>query len=211
MAVILVRGTGALQPLEWFILDYGLTWTAPTKVDDRLLLVTIDDQDVENLGYYPLQDRDLAQAISILSRSQPSAIGLNIYRNFSVPPGSEELLQVIKQTPELVVVEPGGTALNLSPLVALKPQQRGIADIVLDPDGTVRRSLLAYRALVPSPTESSQTIKQSLATRLALLHLQDQGVGIYALPDQSVQWGKSRIAPLESNSGGYVIVVATLT
>ena len=204
VGIILLRETGALQPLEWFVLDYGLTWTTPNQVDDRLLVVTIDNEDVEKLGHYPLQDRDLAQAISILNRSQPSAIGLSIYRGFSVPPGSEPLLQVIKQTPGLVVVEPGTAAINLSPLVALNPEQRGIADMVLDQDGRVRRSLLAYRALIPEPLENVQDLKQSLATRLALHYLRHQGVNIYALPDQSVQWGKSRIVPLQSHSGGYV-------
>jgi len=144
VGLILLRDTGALQPLEWLVLDYGLTWAAPNYPDDRLLLVTIDDRDVEKLGHYPLYDQDLAHAITILKGSDPVAIGLNIYRNFSAPPGSTQLLQVIEQTPELVVVEPGTPAFNRSPLAALTPEQQGIDNILVDRDGRVRRALLAY-------------------------------------------------------------------
>jgi len=204
VGLILLRDTGALQPLEWLVLDYGLTWAAPNYPDDRLLLVTIDDRDVEKLGHYPLYDQDLAHAITILKGSDPVAIGLNIYRNFSVPPGSTQLLQVIEQTPELVAVEPGTPAFNRSPLAALTPEQQGIDNILVDRDGRVRRALLAYRSIVPAPLGTSPDLKQSLATRLALRYLQSQKRSTYAWTDQSLQWGNNRIFPLQRNSGGYV-------
>ncbi|MGA1132086.1 MAG: CHASE2 domain-containing protein [Prochlorotrichaceae cyanobacterium] len=204
LGVILLRGTGALQGLEWFFLDYSLDWTTPHQVDDRLLLITINDADLAKLDHYPLEDHDLAQTIELLSKAQPVTIGLNLYRNLPVPPGTEQLLQVIKQTPELVGVEANSTAFNLSPFVELKPDQIGITEIVLDNDGTVRRSLLAYRSLLPAPGESQTTIKQSLASHVALRYLQRQNIAAYSLPDQSVQWGKTRLVPLRSNSGGYV-------
>ncbi|MGA0199565.1 MAG: CHASE2 domain-containing protein, partial [Prochlorotrichaceae cyanobacterium] len=93
LGVILLRGTGALQGLEWFFLDYSLDWTTPHQVDDRLLLITINDADLAKLDHYPLEDHDLAQTIELLSKAQPVTIGLNLYRNLPVPPGTEQLLQ----------------------------------------------------------------------------------------------------------------------
>lgn len=51
-----------------------------------------------------VSDRILAQTIANLAASNPAVIGLNIYRDLPVSPGSEELDQLMGTLPNLIGV-----------------------------------------------------------------------------------------------------------
>ena len=59
--------------------------------DPRILLVTVTERDIQKHGTWPLPDGILAEAVEMLGRHQPRAIGLDIYRDIPVPPGSARL------------------------------------------------------------------------------------------------------------------------
>ncbi len=65
--------------------------------DPRIVLVTITEQDIQTLGSWPLSDDVLAQALESVARFGPRAIGVDIYRDLTVPPGSERLTGFLAQ------------------------------------------------------------------------------------------------------------------
>jgi CHASE2 domain-containing sensor protein len=208
VAIIVLRSTGVLQGAEWFILDHNLSWMAPRTPDHRVVLLTIDDEDIKQLGHYPLRDQELAEVITKLAALEPAVIGLNLYRNLSVPPGTNILTQVLSYTPNVVAVAPVTLPPNLS-LLDNKSDQLGIPDVLLDRDGTVRRALLAYRPQRQGKPQDS-SLKKSLASQVALYYLRAHSIQVYTLNNrESLGWGASYLTPLSANSGGYVGLDAT--
>ena len=87
-AVLALREAGVLQPSELLVYDQ---WTrsaseAP-QPDSRIVLVQITEQDIRELGHWPLSDRILADTLRVLVAADARAIGLDIYRDLPVPPG----------------------------------------------------------------------------------------------------------------------------
>src|SRR5207249_1126981 len=87
-----VRYGGHLEPFElrahdWFIRSQP----APHQQETRIVLIGITEEDIRQLGRWPLTDRMLADVLAKLRTYGPVAIGLDIYRDFAVPPGTKEL------------------------------------------------------------------------------------------------------------------------
>jgi CHASE2 domain-containing sensor protein len=102
LAVFALRMTGMLQLLEWASLDYGFRLRTPESIDPHIVIVTIDDTDLEQLGEYPISDETLAQVIDTLNQARPRIIGLTLYRDLPVAPGSGQLNQLMEATPHLI-------------------------------------------------------------------------------------------------------------
>ncbi|NJR49654.1 MAG: CHASE2 domain-containing protein [Leptolyngbyaceae cyanobacterium CSU_1_3] len=81
----------------------------------------------------------------------------------------------------------------------MPPERIGFADVVVDADGKLRRSILA------SPTWEGD-VKYSLALRLAQIHLAAHGVPFQHSDRTSdpLQFGKTRLPRFQPNSGGYI-------
>src|SRR5207245_9902096 len=95
-----LRAAGALEGLELAAYDWHLRLrpgTPPAK--PPVVLITITDRDIAELGTWPVPDEVLAKALETLSRSGARAIGLDIYRDVPVPPGHEALNAVLAQNP----------------------------------------------------------------------------------------------------------------
>ncbi|NEQ53960.1 MAG: CHASE2 domain-containing protein [Leptolyngbya sp. SIO3F4] len=93
--VIAIRFTGALQLLEWAMYDQYFQLRATESVDERIVLVTIDESDINALGQWPISDATLAQLIRNINQYQPAVIGLDLYRDLPVEPGSQDWLDAI--------------------------------------------------------------------------------------------------------------------
>ena len=94
---------------------------------------------------WPLSDERLAQVIQAIVERQARAIGIDLYRDLPVPPGGEQLAAVLARQEHVFGVTKLGD--HRSPTIpaaeALRGTRRvGFADVVVDPDGTVRRGLL---------------------------------------------------------------------
>ena len=110
--VIGLRTSGVLQLVEWAAFDQMISWRPVEPVDQRIVLVTIDEPDIQKIGQWPIPDATLAQLIEKLKQQQPVAIGLDIYRDLPVPPGHQELLEIYRTTSNLIGIEKVGSDAN---------------------------------------------------------------------------------------------------
>lgn len=202
--LILLRLLGWLQPLELAALDQLFRLRPPEPPDPRVVIVGIQETDIQRLQHWPPSDAVIAQVVQKLKRQQPAAIGLTLYRDFPVEPGHRELKRIFTTTPNLIGIEKrigSSTQLQVKPPPLLsKFQQVGINDMVIDPDGRLRRSLL-YLA------SEQQGIAASLGLRLALIYLGQRGI----FPDSAaphLRLGKAEFIPFEGHDGGYARVDA---
>ena len=201
LGVWTLRTAGLLEALEMAAYDWFLRLRAtPQAHDPRITLVTVTESDIQSQGGWPLPDGVLAQAMLRLLQHEPRAIGLDIYRDVPVPPGSDKLNEILTRDPRIIVVTKfgeGSSAGVRPPAVLQNTDQVGFNDIVVDPGGTVRRGLVFL--------DDGQTTFYSFALRLALLHLQAEGVTPQADPSDPryLRLGRVSIRPLEPNDGGY--------
>jgi len=95
LAIVGARRQGWLERFELAALDHSIGLIAPDEVSPpRVAVVEVSEQDIQNLGSYPVSDDDLANSIEALSNAGARAIGIDIYRDIPVPPGSEKLAAV---------------------------------------------------------------------------------------------------------------------
>lgn len=94
---VLLRLTGWLQNAEFAVFD-RFTQIRPLRaIEERVVIIGIDETDIQSLGEYPISDRILAQAISKIQSYQPRSIGLDIYRDLPVEPGTKELETIFRK------------------------------------------------------------------------------------------------------------------
>ena len=200
--VLGLRSAGLLESSELAAYDWFIRLRPADRTPDtRILLVTVTEADLQAQGGWPLSDRVLAQAVETLARSEPRAIGLDIYRDVPVPTGRDRLDAVLTRDPRVIVVMKfgDGSSDGVPPPAALKgTDQVGFNDILVDPGGTVRRGLLFL--------DDGTTAAYSFALRLALLYLGAEGVTAQAdeADPRQLRLGRTTIRPLESSDGAYV-------
>lgn len=201
-SIVLASTQGWFEAFELGVLDQFFRWRLSTEtIDKRILVVTIDESDIAQAGQWPISDRALSEIVLKIGKHKPASIGIDLYRNFPVDPGSKELIESFRSVPMVVGAErvigeyvaPHQTLAELGQSAAI--------DLVVDDDGRVRRGLLS----VISP---SAEVKQGLSAALALDYLSaleiypeandQKGLGL------SLQVGKSTITRFERNDGGYV-------
>jgi adenylate cyclase len=197
-----LRLTGSLQPLELAALDQFFQMRPLLSAEDRIVIVEINESDIQASGQWPISDAKMAQLIKTLKKYQPQVIGLDIYRDLEVQPGHQELVQVFASTPNLigikkVIPRPAGK-INPPPTLS-QLGQVSASDLVIDADGTIRRSLLSLK------DENSQTVF-SLGAKLALKYLENKGITFQTVAGKpgAIKLGKANFVRFEANDGGYV-------
>ncbi|NJK68346.1 MAG: CHASE2 domain-containing protein [Microcoleus sp. SU_5_3] len=202
VAVMMARLTGAFQFLELVAFDRFLLLRPPEPMDERIAIVAITEEDIQRAKTYPIPDRDIAELVKSLQAYQPIAIGLDIVRDIPVEPGNAELTSVFRSSKNVIGVEialPDRNGFTVAPPPALRSEQVGFANAVLDADGYQRRSLLGAHNL-------QQEYRFSFAIRLAERYLAARriklGNGIRD-PDAK-RFGSIELIRVQSNSGGYV-------
>jgi adenylate cyclase len=199
--VILLRLTGTLQSWEWETYDLYTRLKPTEKIDRRILIVGIDEQDVRNLKESIVPDRTLAKLLEKIKTLQPRAIGLDLYRDLPVPPGYADMVKVFQTTPNLVGIEKvageiGRETVTPSPILKAKGQI-GANDLIIDADNKVRRGLLYLN-------NDKETV-YSFALHLAGHYLAAMSIIPQEIPDtHNWQIGKAVFVPFEANDGGYV-------
>lgn len=206
--VVLVRLLGGLEFLELVALDNFLRWRSPEPIDDRILIVGINERDIRGLESYPISDRELASLITILEKYDPLAIGVDLVRDKPQPPGTAELTTIFSQQDNVFGIEKVLSSLEdgrieaIAPSPALPPDKVGFADAVLDRDGNLRRSLLSL--------VKDNELKFSFTIRLAEKYLSDRGITLENAPDEPevMQLAGVKLNRVTPNTGGYVNVDA---
>ncbi len=199
--VIALKYTGGLQLLEWALLDQFFNWRPAEEVEERLLIVTVDEQDIAKVGQWPLSDALVAEIIQTIDRHNPAGIGLLFYRDLPVEPGHQTLQQVMRSTPNLIAVEKVIGQPVPPPPTLDRLTQVGIVDLLLDADGKVRRVLISYQ-------NPQGQLQYSVGAQLALKYLQNRGITPQVIKPRNkknrVQLGKSIFKPFTAYDGGYV-------
>ncbi|MBR8831416.1 MAG: hypothetical protein N5P05_000901 [Chroococcopsis gigantea SAG 12.99] len=188
---------GLLQGWELNTYDRFLRLRPLEATESRIAVVTIDEQDIEFLQQWPPSDRTLTRLLQTIKEGQPRVIGLDIYRNLTIDPGKEELIQISRSTPYLYGIEKIVPPRIAPPPVLNGEERVGFADQILDLDGKVRRALLTVVA------EESK-LKESLAVRLAGHYLAAENIQPQAQGKERLQWGKAIFTRFQGNDGGYV-------
>ena len=207
VTVLLLRNAGYLESNELQVYDWALrARPVATSPDPRVVLVEITEADITNPDYgYPIKDDVLARALEILTSAKPSAIGIDLYRDIPVPPGTDRLKRVFQKNNRIVIVKKFGSGASdriPPPPFVTNPDQVGFSDFPLDPDQSIRRAFLYLWAEDGSPSFS-------LSYLLALRYLNDEGI----LPSQAdpnhpdwLQLGKVILKAFKRTDGGYAQV-----
>ncbi|MBD2020832.1 CHASE2 domain-containing protein, partial [Leptolyngbya sp. FACHB-36] len=198
--VILLRLTGLLQGWELAAFDQWVRLRPLEPVDDRIILVGIDEADLRKIGKWPIPDAALAQLLQRLQAHQPRAIGIDLYRDMPVEPGHTTLLEQYVAS-NLVAIEQikDKTSPAVPPPSALNRQhQVGFNNVPFDPDGKVRRGLLYWK--VEGKTH------QSFSLSLALMYLKAEGVTPQKATDGSehLQLGNAIFRRFAGDDGSYI-------
>ena len=197
--VVLLSLTGWFQLLEWAILDRFFRLRPPEPLDDRIIIVGISEDDIGQLGQWPMSDEMLAQLLDRIQAQQPRAIGLDLYRDLPVEPGHQQLRDILQSTSNLIGIEKISGKTVAPPPDLASQQQLGIADLVVDADGKLRRGLISIG-------DGDGRIRLSLGATLALRYLEKEGITLQdgSDPGSPVRLGRARFQRFQRNDGGYV-------
>ncbi|MBW4613082.1 MAG: CHASE2 domain-containing protein [Desmonostoc vinosum HA7617-LM4] len=206
VCVLILRAIGLLQSLELAALDQFFRLRPNEPPEERITIVVIDESYLNKVGSWPIPDKKIAQLLQKLKVAKPRAIGLDIYRNLPVEPGNKELRDAYKSMPNLIGIEllkNNGLATDnknagVLPPLGLRQEQVGFNNVLYDPDGKIRRSLLYWHV--------KNQAHESFALKLALLYLKSEGITPKkaASNPRYLQLGKAVFTRFEANHGAYV-------
>jgi adenylate cyclase len=191
-----VRHLGWLQPLELNAFDLMVQLRPDPGPDPRLLIVEITDRDIKTFKKWPLSDGVLAKAIAEIARLEPTAIGLDIIRDIPYEPGNAELATQLKNPKVFPITFIGNSKSDrVQPPPNIPEKRVGFNDVVLDPDGRVRRNLMF--------AGDGKTILPSFSMRLAFAYLDSKKIDAKITEKAEIEANKTVFSKLRSNSGGY--------
>ncbi len=199
-----VRSLGGLQGWELRSYDQVMRLRPAEKPSPRLLVVEATEADIKTYGF-PLPDATLAQVLERLQQYQPRVIGLDIFRDSPIEPGTAQLAQLMADNLHLIGICSAADASNpsnkpgIAPPPSLPKTRLGYSDVVFDPDRIIRRHLMFMQPAHDDPC----TTNHSLSMRLALTYLAAEGITPQTLPGDRIQIGNPIFTPLNSNSGPY--------
>lgn len=203
MLVILARMTGLLQFLEWTLLDAFLRLRPPEPIDERVVIVGINEDDIAKTGKYPIPDGEIADLLDKLATYQPRAIGLDLIKNVPVEPGHDKLVKTFQNHKNIFAIE----KVIKPPISApsFVPSDRiGFADVIPDSDGKYRRYIL--HTPDPKNWKNENEDRSSLALQLASSYLESRGITSEAGkkdPD-TIRFGSTELPRITPTFGGYV-------
>ena len=198
VVVILIRAQGWLQPVELVIYDALRVAWAGNQPSSRILLVGASEPDIGHYSW-PLRDGDLADLLERIASWKPRMIGVDIYRDFPRPPGSDRLDATLARHPEIVWAWKLRDAdrPQIPPPQQLTGTDRAVlADTISDPGRVVRRGLL----FADDGTDQFTAMGMALAQG----YLAPEGIALQPRPDESLLLGKAVIAPLDETRGPYI-------
>jgi adenylate cyclase len=189
-ALLLVLGlrlSGIAETLNLLLYDLVTHLRpAPAGASTPITLIGISEQDISLYGW-PIDDRLLCDAIRQLSEEGAAAIGLDLYRDKGVGPSQQCLRQQARSNPRLVSIF--NVAESIGPIPGTPPERQAFNDLVLDPDGLVRRQLVHVAG------QDAATVALSL--RLVEVYRGDN------LLRRQLEQSSGAGSWLEPNSGGY--------
>jgi adenylate cyclase len=206
VVILWFRALGVFQTLGMAAYDMFIRLNAGQEQGvPPIVLVRVTEEDIRARGEWPLADATLAEALGRMAAGGARVIGLDIYRDMPVPPGSEVLDELLLRDDRIIAVEKIGTpgSPGVRPPAVLAASGRiGFSDVVIDAGGVVRRGLLFL--------DDGDRVAYGFALQLALRYLRTEGVYPQpGRPDPSwLRLGTVTLPPLEANDGPYINVDA---
>ncbi len=201
--VVVARLLGSLQFLELAAFDTFMRWRPLETMDERILIVGINEKDINRVKQYPIPDREIAALIKKLQTYKPIVIGLDIFRDLPVEPGYKDFFETLKKTENLIVVEkvlPERNGFIISPPLGVSQERIGFIDTLIDTDGKQRRNLLATANL-------KNKWQFSFSLQLVKKYLASKGIYLDNTEDKDpygIRFASTKIIGFHPNSGGYV-------
>jgi CHASE2 domain-containing sensor protein len=219
VASLLVTGTtvgarflGVLEFTELAAYDHLMQLKPDAPTDDRILVVGITENHLQTLQEWPISDRTLTQALEQLEQHQPQTIAIDIFRDFPYEPGNQQLLSHLQAHPHIFTICKVSAANDMGtpPPPGVPAEQVGFSDLVVDPGGILRRSLLMTGT--PEPTmpfpkqhlcnQPQQTLI-SLSLQTVIRYLAAQNIEADFTEDQQLRLGTTVIPQIPPHMGGY--------
>ncbi|MGF1936921.1 MAG: CHASE2 domain-containing protein [Nostoc sp. ChiQUE02] len=201
----LVRPLGILQPSELTAFDRLMRSRPTEQPDPRLLVVTINDDDLEyqdqnkmERGIASLSDKTLQTLLQKLNQHQPRVVALDTFHELSINSEFSYLQEQLKKNDNLILTCSIG-GIKAPPAITPKQYERlGFSNIPEDADGAIRRQFFGM------PPSSQCNTDQSFSLRVALSYLEAENISpIQQTSDESLQIGKVIFPKLISDTGGY--------
>ncbi len=215
-----VRYLGYLQTSELQAFDHFMQMRSQLvteKPDQRLLIVTIDEGDIQyqiNKGMqmrWSLSDQALAQLLEKLNKYQPRTIGLDIYRDGGIDPKYPDLATRFEQDNRLFFVckvattDDDGETDGIPPPSGVSRERLSFSDFVADDENIARRQLLH---LTPPP-KSLCPAEYGFSLQLALHYLDFEGKTSDVTKEGYLQIGDVVFEQLKEHTSGYQKVDAS--
>ncbi|MBD2447116.1 CHASE2 domain-containing protein [Nostoc sp. FACHB-152] len=191
-----IRELGELQSWELKAYDKMLRSRPAQALDQRILLVTITEEDIARFQW-PLSDDIINRLLTKLESYQPRVIGLNIYR-----PEQQNLAAGIANKNNIItacLLSSRGRQEITPPNFPI--DNVGFTDLISDnqSDQIIRRGLL-----FADPIDSNKCATHfSFAALVAINYLEKQGINIDFSDNNNFQIGKIYFPILTANSGSY--------
>ncbi|MBW4492462.1 MAG: CHASE2 domain-containing protein [Oscillatoria princeps RMCB-10] len=209
-ALMGARHLGMLQAWELQAFD-GLVRLRPDEgPDPRILAVGITEEDFQLKEQQQrkgsLSDRALAILLQKLEQSQPRAIGLDIYRDFPADQKERELAARMRRNHGLIAIckvsEPEISEPGVSPPPEIPQNRQGFSDFAADPDGVIRRHLIAMKPRATSPCAAPY----AFSAQLAFHYLEAKGIKAHYTQKGELQLGDVLFKRLRNRSSGYQLL-----
>jgi len=209
--VLGLRAVGALQGLELGLYDQMMRLRPTPLPDERILIVGINETDIQSRQEWPIEDDTVAELLSVLIEAEPRAIGLDMFRDLPMGEGQTALLEQIQNNPTLFPVCKISSPDNpgVPPPPGTPEAQISFSDLVVDPGGILRRSLLVAAPPTDADTVGTHRCNDpeaqlfSLGLQLARQYLAAEGIELEVNAQEELRFGDVVLSRLSPNLGGY--------
>ncbi|AFY39973.1 adenylate/guanylate cyclase with Chase sensor [[Leptolyngbya] sp. PCC 7376] len=215
IAVVAMRLTGLLQPLELNAYDQLMRIRPIENPDTRFVIIEITKDDVESQDLLDRQkgslgDKSLDKLLRKINQAQPNIVGLDIYHELKVEEDYPYLAEQFRNNVNLIPVCQGTSGPNQS---GINPPQEipegilvnrvGYSNFVYDgSDGKLRRALVASR--FDTTNSSLCKVYFSFSYLIAYRYLVDKGFEFDFHEERGVLVSDEKIfSPMKLFSGGY--------
>ena len=132
--------SGITESIDLLVYDAVTTLRpAPSAKDLPITIIGIDEGDIDRYGW-PIDDTILCRAIERAAAAHATAIGVDLYRDKGIGPNADCLPQLARREPRLITIFNG--AEGIEPVPGAPAERQAFNDLLVDPDGVVRRQLV---------------------------------------------------------------------
>jgi CHASE2 domain-containing sensor protein len=200
-----LRSLGFLEQWQLQAYDHLMRMRPDEGLDSRLLLVTVDANDV---AAQPIEERNNAsisepwmeQLLQKLEQYQPRVIGLDVYRENPVKAKYKDLANRLRTSDRIIAIckQDSSKGPGKLPPPEVSHENLGFNNVLDDDDGIIRRHLIEMGKRSTCPTFYSWSLQ------LAARYLADEGIKLeFIHKDKYYRFSQTILKVLEKDSGGY--------